>query len=261
MTSFKPVAAVVRGLAVLKAVSTSTPATVGSIHAQTGIDKATIVRMLETLQHQGYVVRNEENSQYQLTGRCLLLSSGYDRLARMGDLADPILAEFRTRMGWPSDLAVRDRDAMILVQSSRKHGPLSFNRNPGYRAPIFRTSIGQAYLAFCESAERQEIVELLRRQNVIWDPSEHDGDTLDRRVERVRQQGYSLMEPSYSQSEYGGLVWAMAVPIVSGNVIHGSINIMMLTSAMKVPQGTAEMLGPLKETAQRLALAFDKDRR
>ena len=61
MTSYRPVNAVLRGLDVLLATNRlKGRATVGEIHRHTGLDKATIVRMLETLAHAGLTVRNEE---------------------------------------------------------------------------------------------------------------------------------------------------------------------------------------------------------
>jgi IclR family transcriptional regulator, mhp operon transcriptional activator len=57
MTSFRPVIALSRGLEVLRVINQERQSTVGSLHKATGLNKATIVRMLETLEHEGYVVR------------------------------------------------------------------------------------------------------------------------------------------------------------------------------------------------------------
>ncbi|MDT8858128.1 helix-turn-helix domain-containing protein [Paracoccaceae bacterium Fryx2] len=48
MSSFRNVVSLSRGMEVLRAVNSDGRATVGYIHARTGFDKATIVRMLET---------------------------------------------------------------------------------------------------------------------------------------------------------------------------------------------------------------------
>ena len=49
--SFKPVSALERGLAVLAAVSKLARAKVGDVCQETGLDKATIIRMLRTMDH------------------------------------------------------------------------------------------------------------------------------------------------------------------------------------------------------------------
>ena len=113
MPSFKPVIALTRGLEILRVVNHERHATIKTIHARTGLDKATIVRMLETLEREGYIMRDAEQAVYSPTGRTLVLSQGYDHHLWIGRIAEPIMNSFRTRIGWPSDVAIFDRDAMI----------------------------------------------------------------------------------------------------------------------------------------------------
>ena len=82
MPSFRPVVALARGIEILRLVNDQRVSTVGSLHKATGLDKATIVRMLETLEHEGYVLRDAESATYAPTGRSLLLehvSAGLNR--------------------------------------------------------------------------------------------------------------------------------------------------------------------------------------
>ncbi len=118
MPSFKPVIALTRGLEILRVVNQERQATIRAIHAATGLDKATIVRMLETLEHEGYVMRDPDQAIYSPTGRTLVLSQGFDQHLWIGRTAESIMNEFRKRIGWPSDLAIFDRDAMILVHDA-----------------------------------------------------------------------------------------------------------------------------------------------
>jgi len=114
MPSFKPVIALTRGLEILRVVNQERHATIKAIHAQTRLDKATIVRMLETLEHEGYIMRDPDQAVYSPTGRTLVLSQGYDHHLWIGRIAEPIMNSFRTRIGWPSDVAIFDRDAGII---------------------------------------------------------------------------------------------------------------------------------------------------
>ncbi|QRG04646.1 helix-turn-helix domain-containing protein [Xanthobacter dioxanivorans] len=253
MPSFKPVVAVLRGLDVLRAVNDTHAATVGSIHAATGLDKATIVRMLETLEHGGYVVRSGKRGTYAPAGRTLQLSQGYDLHKRLQAAADPILAAFRRRVGWPSDLAICERDEMMVVQTSREQGPLHLNRRPGYRAPVLVTSMGRAYLAFCAEKTRQAILDRLAMKA--------EGGSLDLpRIEamlaEVRVRGFAVMDDTYSASEYENLVWAMAVPVMDGPFACAALNIMMLRSAVSFEAAISQFLEPLRETAAQVAEAI-----
>ncbi len=253
MPSFKPVVAVLRGLDVLRAVNESSESTVGSVHAATGLDKATIVRMLETLEHGGYVVRTGKRGTYAAAGRTLQLSSGYNFHERLQTAAEPIMAAFRRRVGWPSDLAVCDRDEMIVVQTSREQGPLHLNRRPGYRAPVLITSVGRAYLAFCTPARQAAILDRLAQRP---DVAPLDRPAAEAMLETVRRQGFAVMDDIYSSREYESLVWAMAVPVMDGDHACASINIMMLRSAVSPETAVSQLLEPLRETAGQLAEAI-----
>lgn len=256
MPSFKPVAALLRGLDVLRAVNETGVATVGSIHAATGLDKATVVRMLETLEHGGYVARSGKRGTYLPAGRTLQLSQGYDLHKRLQAAAEPILATFRRRVGWPSDIGICERDEMMVVQTSREQGPLHLNRRPGYRAPVLTTSMGRAYLAFCPEKSRQAILARLAAKAAA-EPL--DLPRIEAMLAEVRARGFAVMDESYSASEYENLVWAIAVPVMDGPYACASLNIMMLRSAVSFEAAVGQFLEPLRETAVQVAEAIQAE--
>lgn len=259
MPSFKPVIALARGLEILRVVNEEGQSTVRSLHKATALDKATIVRMLETLEHEGYVMRDPDQAVYTPTGRTLLLSQGYDRHVWVAKVAEPILGEFRNQIGWPSDVAIADQDAMVVVQTTRGgQGPISFNRRPGFRASVLMTSLGRSYLAFCSEAEREKIIAALAAQPGSWTDLARHPRKLQQMLDTIRAQGYAVMDDAYSVKEYGGLVWALAVPVMRGEQIFASMNIMMLKSAVTPEEGCTKFLEPLKETAAKLAQALSQ---
>lgn len=259
MPSFKPVIALARGLEILRVVNEQGQATVRAIHRDTGLDKATIVRMLETLEHEGYVMRDPDQAIYTPTGRTLLLSQGYDEHHWVGAIAEPILGEFRARMGWPSDVAINDRDAMVVVQTTRgQQGPLSFNRKAGFRASVLMTSLGRAYLAFCGDAEREAIIAQLASQPGAFNELARQPRKLRSLLEDVRRNGFAVMDDAYGEREYGGMVWAFGVPVKNNGKVYASMNMMMLKNAVTLEEAREKLLPPLQETAQRLAEALSQ---
>jgi IclR family mhp operon transcriptional activator len=258
MSSFDPIIALQRGLSVLAVVNKGKSVSVKTIYEETRLHKATIIRMLETLVHEGYVAKTARST-YVPTGRTVLLSQGYDLARRVGDIAGPVLAEFRRGIAWPSDIALYNDDNMLVVQTSRDHGPLYFKREIGYRAPILSTSIGQAYLAFCDAEHRGRIIERLA---TIPDPRNalsRDRATLERNLAEVRAKGFATMHRSYSMQEYGGKVWAMGAPVHDGQNVYAGINIMMLKSACSELQAINRFLGPLQEAAAQLGKAIGSE--
>jgi len=261
MPSFKPVIALARGLEILRVVNEEGVATVRGIHRETGLDKATIVRMLETLEHEGYVMRDPHQPVYVPTGRTLQLSQGFDRHLWIGAVAEPILGAFRPRIGWPSDVGICDGDAMVVVRTTRgRQGPLSFNRKTGFRAPVLVTSLGRAYLAFCPADERTAIIARLAAQPGSqpdsWAELARQPRKLAALLDEVRQRGFAVMDPAYGDAEYGGMVWAFGVPVRAGDTVFAAINIMMLKTAVSLDDARENLLAPLQETADRLAAAL-----
>ena len=256
MPSFKPVIALTRGLEILRVVNQERQATIRGIHAITKLDKATIVRMLETLEHEGYVMRDPDQAVYSPTGRTLVLSQGFDRHLWIGRTAESIMNAFRLKIGWPSDVAIFDRDAMIVVQTTRDAGPLSMNRRTGFRAPVLATSLGRAYVAFCPEEEREQIIAHLASLPNDWNDLARQPRKLKTLLDTVRQQGYASMDPEYSKREYGSGVWAVGVPVMNDGKIYAAMNIMMLQSAVSPEMAAEKLIGPLQEAASELARAL-----
>lgn len=257
MPSFKPVVALLRGLEVLRVVNEERHATVGSIHKATGLDKATIVRMLETLEHEGYVMRDAERAGYAPGGRTLLLSQGYNRHLWISSIADPILKSVRDAVGWPVDIALFDRDAMIISQTAQERGSVFFvRRQPGFRIPVLTTSLGRAYLAFCPEAEREAVVARLAEIPGSATEPARDPERLGLELAAIRARGYALTDPSYSREFFDGKVWAISVPVRKGESVFAAINVMLLHVAMGEEEGVRRFLGPLQATAAEIADAL-----
>jgi IclR family transcriptional regulator, mhp operon transcriptional activator len=258
MSSFDPIISLQRGLSVLAVVNKGKSVSPKTIYEETGLHKATIIRMLETLVHEGYVAKTARST-YVSTGRTLLLSQGFNLVSRVGDIAGPVLADFRRSIVWPSDIALYNDDSMLIVQTSRDRGPLYFKRESGYRAPMLSTSLGQAYLAFCDTEHRARILERLA---TVPDPRNdlgRDRATLERNLADVRAKGFATMHRTYSMQEYGGKVWGMAVPVRDGQNVYAAINILMLRTACGEQQAIKRFLGPLQQVAARLADAIGSE--
>jgi IclR family transcriptional regulator, mhp operon transcriptional activator len=256
MPSFKPVIALARGLEILRVINEDGKATVRRLHEKTGLDKATIVRMLETLAHEGYVMRDADDAVYAPTGRTLLLSQGYDQHLWIGRTAEPILQEFRRQVGWPSDIAFFDRDAMVVAQTTREDSSMFFSRRPGFRFPLLATSLGLAYLAFCGEDEQNKIIETLAAIPDRWNDLARNRKRLNKALAEIRQRGYALMDSRYSRSVFGNSVWALGTAVRTDRQVFASINIMMLRSAVPVEEGIRRYAEPLRDTAARIASAL-----
>lgn len=256
MPSFKPVIALARGLEILRVINESGRTTVHRLHEKTGLDKATIVRMLETLSYEGYVMRDANEAVYAPTGRTLLLSQGYDQHLWIGRTAEPILQEFRRQVGWPSDIAFLDGDAMVVAQTTREDNSMIFGRRPGFRFPMLGTSLGLSYLAFCDESRQKRIIDTLAANPDHWNDLARNPKRLHKLLAEIRQRGYALMDNRYSRTVFNNSVWALGTAVKTDNEVFASINIMMLRNAMPIEEGIRRYAEPLRHTANRIAAAL-----
>jgi len=260
MPSFEPVTAVLRGFEVLAAVNRLGEASVGQIHKLIGLNLPTIVRMLETLQHAGYVVRHPERAVYLPTGRTLALSVGYEPYRELAVIATRILDELHNEIGWPSDLAVFDGEAMLVVHTSRDERRLSFNRRPGYRAPMLATSIGRAYLAYCGEEERRKVLERAAQSPEPWNDAARDPARAKALFEQVRVNGFATMHDDYSEREYGGRFFAIGTPVQVNGVTVAALNMMLVREVAESKVGVLRFVGPLQRAALELGNALSSVR-
>ncbi len=258
-SSYKPVSAATRVLDVLLAVNVlKGGATVGAIHEKTSMSKPTIVRMLETLIAAGYVVRSDEGPVYHVTGKTISLASSFDSPREVARLAAPLMSRFRNSIGWPSDLAIFDVDAVLVIGSSRELGPLSFNRAPGYRGPVLTTSLGLSYCAFCRTEMVDRLIERMRGREGLWGAPANDRDKLDAKLAEIRRTGFAEMDPEYSRIEYGNRVSGLAVPVLGSKKVYAAINLIYFKKALDRDQALIELVPKLRGIADKLGSLFEE---
>jgi IclR family transcriptional regulator, mhp operon transcriptional activator len=250
--SYKPVTAALRVLETLAAVNRLDRPTSGDVARAVGISAATAVRMLETLEAAGFVRRDADGGTFTATGRTLDLSRGYDAHREVGALVRPVLADLQREVAWPSDLAIFDEDAMIVAETSRGTGRLFYDRKPGFRAPVFGTSLGIAYLSRATDADRERAVAAASRLPEPWNDLARDSQRLDAVLTTARERGYALMNDDYSRRSYGHAVWAFAVPLVENGRAIASLNLSLLRETIGEDEAVQRFLGPLTLAAHRM---------
>jgi IclR family mhp operon transcriptional activator len=263
MPSFDPVHALCRGLEVLRVVNDREGATIAQIHQATGLHKSTVLRMLETLIHDGYVARRSDGPHYVPTGKCLQLASGLERSQRLVTLAAPIVGEFRKSVGWPSDLALFDQDAMVIVATNREFGVLSLNRKIGARVPMLGSSLGLAYLAFCPEAERDAILDRLAHSDSLWDRQARRRPAVLAALAAIRRKGYATSDPDYRKQVYQDAVIGLSVPVRSGldkaAGVAATLNIIYLSGSLTLAEGVKKYLPRLTRAAAEITQAIVRE--
>lgn len=250
-----------RGLAVLDAVYATPGASLQQLHAGTGLPKATLLRMLVTLERRELIRRRLADGYFcpgsppSRRGRQLAMT---DRLAQC---AAPELDRLQAEVLWPSDLAIRQGHSMIVCETNRAQSYFRVQYDGiGSRLNMLRSAVGRAYLAFCPEKERKSILSALCRSRRAGDAAARNHAALDVVLERTRRQGYGLREQSYggeydkTRSEQNDRLEALAVPILSeSGRLYGCVNIVWIQNVRTVDQMVQQCLESLRRTAKDIA--------
>lgn len=163
--SFPPVGAIQRGLEILRAVSKFKVATVSDIHKHTGFPKPTIVRMLETLIFDGYVLRDNLCGGYRVTRKTKELHSGYEGISRLIEAVRPWAIDLTAQLRWPVAMGILDGDHIAVQFSTAPISPYAYNTVLGMHLDFDYTAMGRAYLAFCPEEEREKLIDRIVSRN------------------------------------------------------------------------------------------------
>ncbi len=224
-----------------------------------GMSQRDAKRILSELLRLGYVAVDETTGRYTQTGRGLQLGGGYRLPTRLAQVAGPTLSEFGAQIGWPSHLAVFDQDAMTVVLATGGFSVSAENRGVGTRGPMLLSSNGRAYLGFCSTAERAQILERLRASDSPLDALARDIAKVNRLLQGVRRQGYATSDPAYVRRVYGGLLHGISVPVHLDTRVVGAVNVMFLRQALNRRAGVAALLQPLQTAADRISSDLTRD--
>jgi len=256
-----------RGLQVLKALRTKAASTLQDVHAATGLPKPSLLRILRTLEQAGVVRRRLADGRYQIGAEVYRISRKPDRYDRLAEIAGPILDRLCHRLAWPSDLAVPAGDHMEIRESSRPLSPFVLNHDQiGHQINWVLSGHGRAYLAFCPEAERQSLLDLLRRSSNPENRLAFETEKLNRILAETRKRGYATRDSSFVGGFYGrppysdGLA-SIAVPLRQEGRVLAPINLLWLKKAYAVEDMVRKHLTDLRGAASEIVSAVSQDRR
>ena len=219
----KPIRAFDRGLAVLATLNRHGSATALALSRESGIPRATVYRLLQTLQDAGYVGRGTADDRYHLRLKVRGLSEGFQDEQWISAIAGPALAALT--------------------------GRLAIDRNMvGREMPVLGSSAGLAYIAFAPAAHREALLDLLAASDNPNDGLARDRTQVGRLVAATRRRGYGLRQ--------GGALWphtgSIALPVRAGGRLLGCINTVWMARAVSALDGVRRCLSPLQETRDQI---------
>jgi IclR family transcriptional regulator, mhp operon transcriptional activator len=165
----KPIRSFARGLAVLSVLNRHGSATALTLARETGVPRATVYRLLQTLFDDGYVGRGTADDRFHLRLKVRGLSEGFEDEQWITAIAGPALAELTRRTAWPCDVSRLEGLKMVIHETTHPIAPLSIDRNMvGQELPILGSASGLAYISFAPKEERDTSAQHIDPVELGW---------------------------------------------------------------------------------------------
>lgn len=240
-----PVRALSRGLQVLIALNELAPATVARVTNVTGLPKATVIRLIQTLKAEGYVADGEAG--YEPTPKVRLLAGALADQSLMLQVSRPILSALADIVKWPCDLMVRDGLSMLIEATNRDTAPIGLKRFEQRRFSLLRSASGTMWLLHLGTAERERLI----RAALPLQDGDETPETVAARLARARERGYGLAR--YDAPIDG--TTAISVPALLRGRPIACLSLIFLEGAVSEAQIDAKLLPELKRAAEDVASA------
>ncbi len=256
--SYAPVEAVQRALLILRTLNELRFASVGDLHQRTGLSKSTIIRMLETMISEGYVVRDNFFGGYRVTSEVQALSSGFDSTPMLIQAAREVTVDLALKIKWPISIATPSDGAMQVNYTTNAISPWAFPFTVLHmRLQMSLTALGRCYFAFCDVDERAALVR--QGQEVQQRNSAFGIARLLRSDDQTRARGYALPDPLCRSKR----LQFVAVPILDGEHCVGAMGTGYFRRAVPIEEIERLIVDPMKDAAARIGAqlaSFRKNR-
>ena len=181
-----------------------TPTELGGV---TDLPKATLHRLFQTLESEGYLQREPDGRAYSVGPRARQLAVATMSSMRMRTPRLAIMRALARDIGETCNFAIPDRESMIYLDRVETEWPLRVQFSVGAHVPFYCTAGGKLYLStlsdlrldsYLRNAELQQLTPA-----TLTNP-----DALRDEISRIRDQGFAVDNEEFLEG-----VIAFAVPL------------------------------------------------
>ena len=182
----------IRGLNVVSAVAESkTPLRFADLQSSLEVPKATLHRLLASLQLEGMVRFDESSQTYRVGYRLLELANMAWKQSDVRELAYPLMLDLAEVSGESVQLAVLvDSNAVYLSQVESGQS-IRYTVSVGDKSPAYCSGVGKAMLAMLPKQQRDALIQSLEfkryTQQTITSPT-----LLVRQLSEIRKSGFAV---------------------------------------------------------------------
>lgn len=189
-------------------VESETPVSVSEMGARFGLPKATVHRICVFLERRGFVQRELDGKRFTIGPHLIDLAHRTARASFKLASRHTILQALAERIGETCNIGILDRDRIVYIDRVEANWPLTIQFRTGSAVPLHCTAIGKLFLAHMPADQVEKMLAAAPLQR-FTDTTLTAVAAIQRELERIRSQGYSI-----DNEEYLGGVICIAVPIL-----------------------------------------------
>lgn len=240
-----------RGLMVMDVLREEGPLALSDLSRGTGIAKASLLRILVTMEEAGHASRGLGDGLWHASARNQHSPGPATRLAQV---SGPYLDRLCQKVLWPSDVGIYEARKIRVLETSRRVSPFLVNRVVNYGIHVLPSAMGRAILAWSQPDARAALLEDLRAGRGPHDALADHPEKVAQLVEETRARGYALRHPGYFvHARREALVSAIAVPVIVEERVVAAVNLSWVASAQSEADFAATHLASLREVAEGIA--------
>ena len=177
---------------------------------RTDIPRPTVSRLTATLTHLGYLLYMPHLEKYRLGPRVLDLGYRYLASEGVGGIAQPFMQDLADATDCMVAIGVPEGAHLTYTHTCQGKGPLILRLQVGSRVPMGLSSMGLAFLAAHDEADREVYYDKIREESrAPWSEIE---PLLERAYADYDRYGFCMTESTWSRDISG-----VGVPLVLEN--------------------------------------------
>lgn len=254
----KQIRSLTRAIKVIEALNHAGQAlSLHTLHQDTELDRATLLRILATLIDAGWVYRSLGDGCYRLTFQLHEMGTHIRPENSLAQLAAPIMEALQRKLHWPSDLMIYNGERMEIIETTRRQSPLFLPQGfMGYQPYMLQSATGRAFLAWSHPDDQKTILQRLQRTDGPDASLAQDEAWVQHLLEETRQRGFAERDRHY----FGGPddsdayeVQVIAIPIKVMGDVQVCLNLTWIEELVQPEQLETLFLPQLRQAADQIA--------
>ncbi|MNU49271.1 Transcriptional regulator KdgR [compost metagenome] len=164
--------------------------TINELSRKLGYPRPTVYRIVDALVAEQLIVPKRNDQSFGLGPRLVSLASRALESSDIRQLCKDHLFDLKELTQETVHLAVPDRSEMTYIDKLESPKAVRMNSRLGSRVTMYSSSVGKAYLARLEPAERDALISTLDFK-VFTDATLRTPQALRKEIEQIRRQGFA----------------------------------------------------------------------